>query len=147
MSIIQRLADIRNAAGMTQSKLASELGTTQQTINKYENGDRDIAISKVMHIADYFKVSLDYLMGVSEFCEVAEPKCSESVSKRLGDCRMQKRLSQKELAELLDTSQQQIGKYETGKQEITSRRFIKYAEVCGVSLDYLAGRTYDPTRR
>ena len=100
-----------------------------------------------MHIADYFKVSLDYLMGVSEFCEVAEPKCSESVSKRLGDCRMQKRLSQKELAELLDTSQQQIGKYETGKQEITSRRFIKYAEVCGVSLDYLAGRTYDPTRR
>lgn len=147
MSIIQRLSELRTASGMTQAKLAERLGTTQQTINKYENESRDIAISKVVPIADFFNVSLDYLMGVSEVRDVAEPVCSESVVKRLGDVRMQKRLLQKELAELLGTSQQQIAKYETGKQEITSSRFIKFAEVCGVSLDYLAGRTYDPTRR
>lgn len=147
MSIVQRLANLRKEHGVSQADLASAIGTTVQTISKYEATDQDVTISRAVEFAEYFKVSLDYLMGVSDIREVPDPRCNESIVKRLGDCRMQKRLSQKELAGLVGTSQQQIGKYETGKQEITSKRFMKIAEVCGVSLDYLAGRTYDPTRR
>lgn len=146
MSIIQRLSDVRNAAGLTQAKLAEELGTTQQAINKYENSDSDISISKVIAIAKFFNVSIDYLMGISDIRDIAEPRCDEDVVKRIGDARMHKRLLQRDIAELLGTTQQQITRYEKGKQEITSKRFIRLAEVCEVSLDYLAGLTYNPNK-
>lgn len=50
-------------------------------------------------------------------------------------------LSQKEIAEILNTTQQQINKYERGKQEIPVRRLIELADLYQVSLDYLTGRT------
>ena len=60
---------------------------------------------------------------------------------------MFKELCKKEMAELLGVSQQQVGRFESGKHELSGKRFLQIAEVCGVSLDYLAGRTIDPTRR
>lgn len=58
---------------------------------------------------------------------------------RLRDIREDLEIEQKEIAELLQTTQQQISKYETGKQELPFRRAIILARFYNVSLDYLAG--------
>ena len=147
MGIIQRLSDLRNEAGMTQSKLAEELGVTQQAVNTYENSDKDIMTSTILRIADYFDVSVDYLMGVSESKDILEPRSNDECYKRIGDIRRLKRLSQKQMAELLGVSQQQVGRFESGKYDLSGKRFLQIAEVCDVSLDYLAGRTIDSSRR
>ena len=43
-----------------------ELSMTQNTISRYENGEREPGIKELIRIADYFNVSLDYLLERSE---------------------------------------------------------------------------------
>lgn len=52
-------------------------------------------------------------------------------------------LSQKAIADVLGTTQQQINKYEGGQQEMTVSRFIELANFYGITLDELAGRSPD----
>lgn len=54
--------------------------------------------------------------------------------------RKEKGISQNQLAELLQTTQQQISKYEKGVQEIPVRHLITIADKYNTSIDYLTGR-------
>lgn len=47
---------------MSQQRLAIELSMSQNTISRYENGEREPGIDELIRIADYFNVSLDYLL-------------------------------------------------------------------------------------
>ena len=57
-----RLKEIRKAKGMSQLKLAIDLNTNQNTISRYETGEREPGINELIKIADYFNVSIDYLL-------------------------------------------------------------------------------------
>ena len=57
-----RLKELRKARHITQLKLAIDLNLTQNTISRYENGEREPGIAELLLIADYFNVSLDYLL-------------------------------------------------------------------------------------
>lgn len=46
-----------------QLRLATDLHTTQNTISRYETGERKPGIAELIKIADYFNVSVDYLIG------------------------------------------------------------------------------------
>ena len=61
-----RLKEIRKAKGISQLKLAMELNTSQNTISRYETGEREPGLVELINIADYFDVSLDYLVGRSD---------------------------------------------------------------------------------
>ena len=43
--------------------MAMDLNTNQNTISRYETGTREPSISELVRIADYFNVSVDYLLG------------------------------------------------------------------------------------
>ncbi len=58
-----RLKELRKAKGMSQLKLAMDLNMNQNTISCYENGEREPGINELIRIADYFNVSVDYLVG------------------------------------------------------------------------------------
>ena len=57
-----RLREIRKAKGISQLKLAIDLNTNQNTISRYETGEREPGIVELIKIADYFNVSVDYLI-------------------------------------------------------------------------------------
>ena len=57
-----RLKEIRKSKGISQLKLSIDLNTTQNTISRYENGKREPGINELIQIADYFNVSIDYLL-------------------------------------------------------------------------------------
>ncbi len=59
---ILRLKEIREDRDISQKKLAEILHTTQQQYSKYELGVRLIPIDKLCILADYYNVSLDYLV-------------------------------------------------------------------------------------
>lgn len=63
------------------------------------------------------------------------------VYKRIKDIREDKEKLQKEIAELLQTTQQQYSKYENGLQEIPARHLKKLAVYYNTSIDYLTGLT------
>ena len=58
---------------------------------------------------------------------------------RLRQLREDKDLSQADLAAMLGTTRQQIGKYETGRQDMTAAKLAALCRALGVSADYLLG--------
>ena len=57
-----RLKEIRKSKGISQLKLAMDLNTNQNTISRYETGEREPGINELIKIADYFNISIDYLL-------------------------------------------------------------------------------------
>ena len=57
-----RLKQIRKAKGISQLKLAMDLNTNLNTISRYETGEREPGIRELISLADYFNVSVDYLL-------------------------------------------------------------------------------------
>lgn len=63
---MERLKQLRTAAGMTQQDVARLLGVDRTTYVKYENGNSDPSTATLVRLADYFGVSVDYLIGQKE---------------------------------------------------------------------------------
>lgn len=61
-----RLKLLRNANNLTQSQLAEKLGLSNKSVSVYEKGSSVPSIDTLCKIADYFHVSVDYLIGHSE---------------------------------------------------------------------------------
>lgn len=63
--MVARLKELRIRRGISQQQLADSLGVTQQSINKYENHNIEPDIYMLKKMADYFSVSVDFLIGHS----------------------------------------------------------------------------------
>ena len=61
-----RLKELRKKKGVSQLRMATDLNTTQNTISRYETGEREPGVAELIKIADYFNVSVDYLIGRTE---------------------------------------------------------------------------------
>ena len=61
-----RIKQLRENRGLIQKILASELGITQQMLSKYERDVLCIKVDVLQRIDEYFNVTMDYLLGVSE---------------------------------------------------------------------------------
>ena len=72
MSMIKNLKKLRQELGISQQKLADVILVSQQSVNKYENKDVEPDMETLIKIADFFDVSLDYLAGRTEVCEMAD---------------------------------------------------------------------------
>lgn len=61
-----RIAEAREARGWTQEQLAQAIGTTQQTIQRWESGLVDPKSSRVSDISKALGITVSFLMGVDE---------------------------------------------------------------------------------
>ena len=57
-----RLKELRKKKGLSQQRLAMELNVNQNTISRYETGEREADYKSLIMLADYFGVSIDYLL-------------------------------------------------------------------------------------
>lgn len=57
-----RLKYLRQSKNISQLRLAMDLGMNQNSISRYENGERQADYKTLIAFADYFDVSLDYLL-------------------------------------------------------------------------------------
>lgn len=67
----ERLKQLRKEHKLTQTELATAIGTTQSTIYKYEKGMQNVPMSVLTKFANYFEVSIDDLAGT--LIETTEP--------------------------------------------------------------------------
>ena len=63
----KRIRDLREDNDLLQKDIAGILGISQQYYSEYENGKRTITISHLITLAKYYDVSIDYLVGLSNF--------------------------------------------------------------------------------
>lgn len=63
---MNRLKELRKQKGLTQQELADEISVSKITILRWENEERQIKTEKAQQLADYFGVSVGYLLGYSD---------------------------------------------------------------------------------
>lgn len=61
-----RIRRLRMSRGITQKEMATVLGMTPNAYQKYEYGEREPNMATLVALADFFDVSLDYLVGRSD---------------------------------------------------------------------------------
>ena len=76
--MVKNLRKLRINKGISQQQLADVIGTSQQSVNKYENHSVEPDISALIKLADYFETTIDYLVGhfsvsVQDLIEEIEP--------------------------------------------------------------------------
>lgn len=66
----KRLRDLREDADLTQKQVGALLNTTQQQYAKYELGVQEIPTRHLVTLANYYNVSLDYIVGRADWTDV-----------------------------------------------------------------------------
>lgn len=62
----KRIADLRQDNDLTQQQVADILHCKREVYRRYEKGIREIPISYAITLAQYYHVSLDYLLGLKD---------------------------------------------------------------------------------
>ena len=65
MKMRMRIRDLREDNDLTQKQIAEYLMCDQSLYSKYERGEREIPLNLIIKLADYYNVSLDYIVGRS----------------------------------------------------------------------------------
>lgn len=59
----QRIQDLRVDSDLSQKQLSDILHISQRSYSHYETGSRGIPIEMLIRLADYYDISVDYLLG------------------------------------------------------------------------------------
>lgn len=66
MFVYRRVRDLREDCDKTQKEIAQMLNMQVTVYQRYERGERELPLWAAIKLADYYKVSLDYLVGRTE---------------------------------------------------------------------------------
>jgi transcriptional regulator with XRE-family HTH domain len=74
MSILnQRLKQLRNEKNLTQIDVVKDNNISERAYRYYETGEREPTSSTIIKLCEYFQVSADYLLGLSDVKELPPP--------------------------------------------------------------------------
>lgn len=69
---MNKIAEMRKQAGLTQSKLSAAIGVSRSTLAMYETNKSEPDFNTISKLADFFGVSVDYLLGRAEKSPAAQ---------------------------------------------------------------------------
>lgn len=141
--MFEKLKEIREYEGLTQNEVAKRLNVKRATYAGWECGKDIIPLRKLNDFANLFHVSLDYLVGNApdiKIISTTQDIDQQIVANNLKNFRIKNNLSQKKMADSINTSQSNIHKYETGKALITTAYALEFTKQYNYSLDKLVNR-------
>lgn len=139
----ERLFFLREEQELYQTDMVNILNVKQVNISNWENGKEIIPLTKLNIYANYFNVSLDYIMKLSD---KKIPSINRNtldkilIGKNIKIIRRQNNLSQQDLANVLNTTKSTIWAYETGKTLILTAFAYQICIKYNISMDWLCGR-------
>ena len=68
----QRIQDLRVDSDLSQRQLGEILHISQRSYSHYETGSRNIPVEMLIRLANYYEISLDYLVGRTDNKEMAK---------------------------------------------------------------------------
>ena len=139
----ERLFFLREEKDLTQEDIGKILNVSRVAISQWETNKEIIPLENLNAYANYFNVSLDYIVQISnvkEYKIINKSLDSKIVGKRLLYIRHKFGLTQKELANNLNTTHSTISAYETGKTSILTVFAYQICVKYNVSMDWLCGK-------
>ena len=140
--MFDKLKELREYELKTQNEIAGILKVQRSTYAGWETGKDVIPLRKLNLFANHFHTSMDYLAGLSAFESVKSEMILDPIlsAEFIKAFRAKNDITQQELANVLNTSQSNIHRYESGTHLITTNYAYLLAKKYHVSLDRLSGR-------
>ena len=74
MAMNLRIRDLREDNDLSQKSVADYLMCDQSLYSKYERGEREIPLRLIIKLADFYKTSIDYIVGLTDISSPYEKK-------------------------------------------------------------------------
>lgn len=142
-----RYEELRSNKEKRQGDIAEILDVKRNTYSKWENQINDMPIEKANILANYYKVTFDYMLGLTRNNISINKNLSINwnlFTDRLVKLRKEAKLSQEQVSEKLGFAQQTYSHFEVGDRKPTTLKVLIIAQFYNKSVDYLLGRTDDP---
>jgi len=138
-----KLMEIRQNNNYSQRELAKLLNVSKSTYARWETQEQFIPLSRLNDFCNFFKVSMDYAMGISNVnknYDSIDILDRTIIGIKLKKIRNDNNLTQEQLALFLNTSHSTISAYENGKTLILSIFAVEICKKYNYSLDWLCDR-------
>ncbi len=142
-----RLRYVRDYYDLSQKEVAKVLNVARSTYSLWEAELNVIPLNRLIDFCNYFNVSMDYVLGLSikpRYKDMKKVVDFNLHRKRLRRIRKENNCTQVELAEVLNTDNGVISRYENGKYLILTSFLIAFANYFNISVDYIMGRIDEP---
>lgn len=139
----ERLFFLREEKDLTQEDMGKILNVSRVAISQWETGKEVIPLEKLNIYSNYFNVSLDYILQISnvkQYKITNKTIDSKIIGKRLLFIRHKFNITQEKLAEELNTTHSTISAYESGKTLILTVFAYGIVTKYNLSLDWLCGK-------
>ena len=139
-----RLNEIREKHDLSQRKTAIKLKISKSYYNYFESGERIIPLSRLNNFCNLFHVDFDYTLGLTNhniMTKELKTLDKKLIGERIKEIRKKHKLTQKDLAKLLNTSQSTISSYEHGNTIILTAFLYEMCTKLNVSMNYIVGKT------
>ena len=141
-----RIVNLRLKKDLTQRQLAKILNVSKSTYARWETNEEIIPLWHLLSFCNYFKVSMDYVLGLSNrndfpYYDYQKKLDKKIIGNNIKSIRKKNKLTQNDLAKILNTSQSTISAYENGKTLVLTIFTYSLAKQFNVSIDKLCDRT------
>jgi len=139
-----RFREIREKYDLTQQQVANILNISKTSYNYFENEERFIPLKHLNNYCNYFKTSMDYIFYLNDNNVISKDKITlnkKRIGERIKEIRQIKKLTQKQLAKIINTSQSTISSYEKGKTMIITPFLYELCKRLNISMDYITLRS------
>lgn len=143
-----RLKELRKSKEITQKQLAIAIGASERGIQNYELNERKPTFDILINLAEYFDVTIDFLVGRSDLPDYSASEDTipfPYLPIRLKELREAREMDIFGVAELIGETPRNYAGYEEGEVLPRLRVICTLADLFDVSLDYLIGRSDNPT--
>ena len=136
----ERLKNIREDHDLSQREMANILHVHRSTYSLWELGINIMPIKYISKFADYFNYNIDYVLGLSNNKNnpyLKKGYNKKQVGKKLKSIRLANKLSQENMANILNVSQACIARYEKGLIDISTSNMYKISKTFNYSMNNL----------
>lgn len=154
-NLSDRIKELRLSADMTQEEFGKKFGIVKSTVSLYESGKSTPNDEIKKQICDYFNISVDYLLGVSDdkhrnspsddngfffFFFFDDKDLQEVFVSALKTALGTQNMTVSELCEKTEIDVDTCNQYLTGEHAPTLEHLVELSKALDVSIDYLLGQ-------
>ncbi len=141
--LLDNIRNIREDKNLTQQHMAKVLSVTQPNYARWETKVKIIPLKKLNMLCNYFYINMDYVVGITN--KRIKMNNNNILNKKdiglnIRKIRLNNKLSQSDLAKILNTTQSVISTYEMGKTLILTAFLIQLCLKFNVSMDQVCNR-------